>query len=138
MVCTWQGYGSTETGRISWTIGPDECSELRCVGRLSQNIEARIVDIVTRQPLSVGQQGELCIRSPTNMIGNFNNIMHFPILRPALAYQFSMMFFYLFSLLKAMSMTEKQMPTHLRRMVGWGRVTSATSIPMDSFSSLTD
>ncbi|KAJ8458420.1 hypothetical protein OPV22_031346 [Ensete ventricosum] len=64
-----QAYGSTEAGGISRMIGPDECRRLRSVGRLSQDVEAKIVDTVTGQPLSIGQAGELWIRGPACMIG---------------------------------------------------------------------
>lgn len=51
-------------------IDREECLHLRSVGRLSQNVEAKIVDSVTGETLSIGQTGELWIRGPSIMIGN--------------------------------------------------------------------
>ncbi|CAL9146889.1 4-coumarate--CoA ligase-like 7 [Musa acuminata AAA Group] len=64
-----QGYGSTEGGGIARMIDREECLHLRSVGRLSQNVEAKIVDSVTGETLSIGQTGELWIRGPSIMIG---------------------------------------------------------------------
>lgn len=64
-----QGYGSTEGGGISRMTNSEECNHLRSVGRLSENVEAKIVDVVTCKPLPVGQQGELWIRGPAIMRG---------------------------------------------------------------------
>ncbi|WOL14347.1 hypothetical protein Cni_G23127 [Canna indica] len=69
-----QGYGATETGGIARTIGQEECRNMRSVGRLLQNItEAKIVDIVTGESLSIGQVGELWVRGPSIMIGYVGN-----------------------------------------------------------------
>ncbi|XP_072979998.1 4-coumarate--CoA ligase-like 7 [Typha angustifolia] len=64
-----QGYGSTEAGGIARMIGMEECCRLRSVGRLTENVEAKIVDHVTRKALSVGERGELWVRGPAVMIG---------------------------------------------------------------------
>ncbi|KAJ0976984.1 hypothetical protein J5N97_012458 [Dioscorea zingiberensis] len=64
-----QGYGSTEAGGISRMIGQMECSCRRSVGRLTENVEAKIVDHVTGKVLSVGQQGELWVMGPATMLG---------------------------------------------------------------------
>ena len=64
-----QGYGSTEGGGISIMVNRDECSHVGSAGRVSHNVEAKIVDIVTGEPLSVGQKGELCVRGPAIMTG---------------------------------------------------------------------
>ena len=40
-------------------IGPDECRHMKSVGRLHSNVEAKLVDTVTGEALSVGQEGEL-------------------------------------------------------------------------------
>ncbi|KAM3188547.1 hypothetical protein ACQJBY_074133 [Aegilops geniculata] len=63
------GYGSTEAGGISLMIDRDECSRIGSSGRISHNVEAKIVDIVTGEPLSVGQKGELSVRGPSIMTG---------------------------------------------------------------------
>uniref|UniRef100_A0A453MMR9 4-coumarate--CoA ligase n=1 Tax=Aegilops tauschii subsp. strangulata TaxID=200361 RepID=A0A453MMR9_AEGTS len=63
------GYGSTETGGISLMSNQEECSRVGSAGRIYHNVEVRIVDIVTGEPLSVGQKGELCVRGPSIMTG---------------------------------------------------------------------
>ncbi|KAJ1686167.1 hypothetical protein LUZ63_017557 [Rhynchospora breviuscula] len=64
-----QGYGSTEGGGISRMIGPEECSHLKSVGRLVENAQVKIVDPNTGKALSVGQTGELWLKSPACMTG---------------------------------------------------------------------
>ncbi|KAJ6760880.1 LONG-CHAIN-FATTY-ACID--COA LIGASE [Salix purpurea] len=65
-----QGYGLTETGGgATRTIGPEESSQLASVGRLSENMEAKIVDPETGEALGLGQRGELWLRGPTVMKG---------------------------------------------------------------------
>ncbi|XP_037421989.1 4-coumarate--CoA ligase-like 7 [Triticum dicoccoides] len=63
------GYGSTEAGGISLMIDRDECSRVGSAGRISHNVEVKIVDIVTGEPLPVGRKGELCVRGPSIMTG---------------------------------------------------------------------
>ncbi|RLM57744.1 4-coumarate--CoA ligase-like 7 isoform X1 [Panicum miliaceum] len=63
------GYGSTEAGGISLMIGREECSRIGSAGRVSENVEVKIVDHVTGKPLSVGQKGELLVRGPAVMTG---------------------------------------------------------------------
>uniref|UniRef100_A0A1D1ZKT5 4-coumarate--CoA ligase n=1 Tax=Anthurium amnicola TaxID=1678845 RepID=A0A1D1ZKT5_9ARAE len=65
-----QGYGLTEsTGGATATRGPEENRVYGSAGRLVSNVEAKIVDPSTGQALPPGQQGELWLRSPTNMLG---------------------------------------------------------------------
>ncbi|KAK9278395.1 hypothetical protein L1049_027960 [Liquidambar formosana] len=65
-----QGYGLTETGGgAARHIGQDECKHYGSVGRLAENMEARIVDPVTGEALPPGQKGELWLRGPTVMKG---------------------------------------------------------------------
>ncbi|WOL04146.1 4-coumarate--CoA ligase-like 7 [Canna indica] len=68
-----QGYGSTEAGGISRMIDHEECRQVRSVGRLSQNVEAKVVDTATGETLSVGQPGELWLRGPSIMKGYVGN-----------------------------------------------------------------
>ena len=51
-------------------LGPDESKRHGSVGRLSENMEAKIVDPVTGEALSPGQKGELWLRGPTIMKGD--------------------------------------------------------------------
>ncbi|XP_078156527.1 4-coumarate--CoA ligase-like 7 [Carex rostrata] len=64
-----QGYGSTEGGGISRMIGREECNRLTSAGRLLEYVQVKIVDPNTGNALSVGQAGELCIKSPACMTG---------------------------------------------------------------------
>jgi long-subunit acyl-CoA synthetase (AMP-forming) len=66
----FQGYGSTEAGGISLMISREECARIGSAGRVSENVEVKIVDHVTGNALSVGQKGELLVRGPAVMTGN--------------------------------------------------------------------
>ncbi|OAY76317.1 4-coumarate--CoA ligase-like 7 [Ananas comosus] len=65
----WKGYGLTEGGPISAMVDPDESCRLGSVGRLAGITEAKIVDHVSGEALSIGQEGELWVRGPGVMIG---------------------------------------------------------------------
>jgi long-subunit acyl-CoA synthetase (AMP-forming) len=66
-----QGYGLTESGGgAARMIGFDEAKQHGSVGRLAENMEAKIVDPVTGEALSPGQKGELWLRGPTIMKGD--------------------------------------------------------------------
>ncbi|KAB1217317.1 4-coumarate--CoA ligase-like 9 [Morella rubra] len=65
-----QGYGLTESGGGGASMeGSEEYSRLYSVGRLTVNMEAKIVDPVTGEALPPGQKGELWLRGPTIMKG---------------------------------------------------------------------
>ncbi|XP_071733939.1 4-coumarate--CoA ligase-like 9 [Rutidosis leptorrhynchoides] len=69
-----QGYGMTETGGgITGMIGPHECESYGSVGRLSSNVEAKIVHPETGKALNPMQQGELWLRGPMIMKGYVRN-----------------------------------------------------------------
>lgn len=57
-------------GGAARVLGPDESKRHGSVGRLSENMEAKIVDPVTGEALSPGQKGELWLRGPTIMKGD--------------------------------------------------------------------
>ncbi|KAF8036946.1 hypothetical protein BT93_B0004 [Corymbia citriodora subsp. variegata] len=62
------GYGLTETcGVATRTVGPDEARHDGSVGRIPQNMEAKIVDPTSGDALPPGQRGELWLRGPTIM-----------------------------------------------------------------------
>lgn len=68
-----QGYGMTEAaglthGNIEW----DSSRSPGSVGPCAANIEAKIVDICTGEPLGAGQNGELWLRGPQVMTGYLN------------------------------------------------------------------
>ncbi|KAG9447213.1 hypothetical protein H6P81_013341 [Aristolochia fimbriata] len=65
-----QAYGLTETGGgVARTSGPEESRRYGSVGRLVENIEAKIVDPETGEALPPGKQGELWVRGPLIMKG---------------------------------------------------------------------
>ncbi|ESQ31570.1 hypothetical protein EUTSA_v10003983mg [Eutrema salsugineum] len=69
-----QGYGLTESsGPVSSTFGPEETVRYGSVGRISENIEAKIVDPSTGEALPPGKNGELWLRGPVIMKGYVEN-----------------------------------------------------------------
>lgn len=51
-------------------VSPEESLQHGSVGRLAENMEAKIVDPVTGEALPPGQKGELWLRGPTIMNGD--------------------------------------------------------------------
>ncbi|CAN6850978.1 unnamed protein product [Brassica oleracea var. botrytis] len=69
-----QGYGLTEsTGQAAVTSGPEEMVRYGSVGRISENMEAKIVDPSTGEALPPGKNGELWLRGPVIMKGYVEN-----------------------------------------------------------------
>ncbi|KAG6401892.1 hypothetical protein SASPL_138760 [Salvia splendens] len=65
-----QGYGLTETaGGVTRSTEPDEVKRYGSVGRLAENMEAKIVDPESGESLPPGQRGELWLRGPAIMKG---------------------------------------------------------------------
>ncbi|KAM0982256.1 hypothetical protein ACFX2A_015499 [Malus domestica] len=65
-----QGYALTETGGGGTRmIDSEECSRRASVGRLAENMEAKIVDPETGEALPPGKRGELWLRGTTIMKG---------------------------------------------------------------------
>lgn len=66
-----EGYGMTET--ISQThFNPPDRPKMQCIGIPDFGVDARIIDIDTRQELSTGEEGELVINAPEVMLGYWN------------------------------------------------------------------
>jgi len=67
-------YGLTEaTGGTHWTRPGDQLEKrVSTVGLRTLEIEDRVVDPVTGAELPTGQEGELCIKGPTLMLGYYN------------------------------------------------------------------
>lgn len=57
------------TGPAAATFGPEETVRYGSVGRISENIEAKIVDPSTGEALPPGKNGELWLRGPIIMKG---------------------------------------------------------------------
>ncbi|KFK28050.1 hypothetical protein AALP_AA8G465100 [Arabis alpina] len=69
-----QGYGLTESsGPASATFGPEEMVRYGSVGRISENLEAKIVDPSSGEALPPGKTGELWLRGPVIMNGYVEN-----------------------------------------------------------------
>ncbi|KAM7475719.1 hypothetical protein LguiB_022962 [Lonicera macranthoides] len=65
-----QGYGMTETGgAATGMIGPDETLKYGSAGRLTSDMEAKIIDPASGEALPPGQRGELWLRGPMVMKG---------------------------------------------------------------------
>ncbi|KAH6794686.1 AMP-dependent synthetase and ligase family protein [Perilla frutescens var. hirtella] len=65
-----QGYGLTEsTGGATRTMGPEEAKRYGSAGRLSENMEAKIVDPKSGEALPPGHRGELWLRGHSIMKG---------------------------------------------------------------------
>lgn len=74
---TNQGYGLTEsTGGATRAIGPEEAKRYGSAGRLSENMEAKIVDPESGNALTPGQRGELWLRGPAIMKGTSTHLIN--------------------------------------------------------------
>lgn len=69
------GLGMTECTAGITTCYPSDSLERRCstVGHIKENLEARIVDRVSGEVLSRGEEGELCIRGFAVMQGYYKD-----------------------------------------------------------------
>lgn len=67
-----KGYGMTEMSS-GVVITNDKCNKVGSVGIPCIGTTAKIIDCESGQELAYGQQGELCISTPTVMLGYLNN-----------------------------------------------------------------
>ena len=68
---SFKGYGLTETtGPVSRVLNTEESLRWGSTGKISEGLEAKIVDPETGDALPPFKQGELWIRGPTIMKGN--------------------------------------------------------------------
>uniref|UniRef100_A0A914EG58 Uncharacterized protein n=1 Tax=Acrobeloides nanus TaxID=290746 RepID=A0A914EG58_9BILA len=67
-----QSYGMTESGMTSHYPILDR-EHYAAAGRLLSNFSQKIVDIDTGKELPIGQKGEVYLKTPSNMMGYFNN-----------------------------------------------------------------
>ncbi|KAB0804237.1 hypothetical protein PPYR_01207 [Photinus pyralis] len=66
------GYGLTEASIVS-TITPLGCAKYSSIGKLLTFLHAKIVDVVTQEPLGPNRIGELCFKGDTLMKGYMGN-----------------------------------------------------------------
>ena len=64
----------TEIGGVA-TIQTKECKSIESVGFVIPNVQVKIIDIDNGHTLGANQQGEICIKTPTAMIGYYKNPM---------------------------------------------------------------
>ncbi|MEM7129281.1 MAG: alpha/beta fold hydrolase [Chloroflexota bacterium] len=64
-----EGYGLTEASPVTHANPLSDVSKPGSIGLPIPNTEARIVDLVTQQPLGPGEVGELQVRGPQVMLG---------------------------------------------------------------------
>jgi acyl-CoA synthetase len=65
-----RSYGMTEFPTVTTPSGADSRRQrLETDGRIPPGVECRAVDSDTREPLPVGEAGELCVRGPERMVG---------------------------------------------------------------------
>lgn len=67
------GYGMTEACATIASNGGSIGFQLGSVGRLLPYYEGKVVDVETGQVLGAGQEGELCVRGPSIMLGYMGN-----------------------------------------------------------------
>ena len=62
----------TELGGLA-LVQTDKCKRSDSVGFVTPNIQLKVVDINTGEVLGPNQPGELCVKSPTIMVGYYKN-----------------------------------------------------------------
>lgn len=67
-----QGYGLTETSPAA-TLCPRNDWKPGSSGTVLPNLQVKVVDVQTGEPLGPNQNGEVCIKGPTVMKGYLNN-----------------------------------------------------------------
>ena len=60
---------------ISNMVCREECDRIKSTGRLCSGVEAKVVDIISGELLSTNEQGELCIRGPSVMLGTISKLI---------------------------------------------------------------
>ena len=73
----FQAYGMTETGNIAVCLRPEDHSlegnqRMKSAGKPLPGVEARIIDLKNNN-LPANEIGEICLKSPSTMLGYWNN-----------------------------------------------------------------
>jgi 4-coumarate--CoA ligase len=64
----------TEIGSIT-TIQSHHCKYVESIGFLVPNMELKVIDLVSKEPLGPNKNGELCIKAPASMMdGYYKNV----------------------------------------------------------------
>lgn len=63
-----EGYGLTETVTVN-TVSPQINNKDKTVGLPLSDIYVKICDLETAEALPLGEEGEICVTGPTNMLG---------------------------------------------------------------------
>ncbi|GMT21919.1 hypothetical protein PFISCL1PPCAC_13217, partial [Pristionchus fissidentatus] len=64
-----QGYGMTECGTVCHLPDLKVAETYAGVGKVAANFEQKIIDVVSGAEVAEGERGEICVRSPTVMMG---------------------------------------------------------------------
>lgn len=67
-----EGYGLSET-MAATHINPTEAPKRQCLGIPVFDVDARVVDVETKEPLGPGEVGEIILRGPQIFVGYWNN-----------------------------------------------------------------
>lgn len=73
----YQIYGMTETGNMAVCLRPEDHTEpwnirMKAAGRPLPGVKIKVINNITQTELPSGEIGEICIKSPSNMIGYWN------------------------------------------------------------------
>ncbi|XP_066979323.1 uncharacterized protein [Macrobrachium rosenbergii] len=68
-----QGWGMSESSGIGCGTSSETYSREGCIGKFAPFFQAKVIDLETGEMLGEGQEGELCLRGPSVMLGYANN-----------------------------------------------------------------
>ncbi|XP_064087073.1 uncharacterized protein LOC135201767 [Macrobrachium nipponense] len=68
-----QGWGMSETTGIGTATSTQTYDKEGCVGKFQPFFQAKVIDLETGEMLGEGQEGELCVRGASIMLGYANN-----------------------------------------------------------------
>ncbi|XP_064087070.1 uncharacterized protein LOC135201763 [Macrobrachium nipponense] len=68
-----QGWGMSESSGIGCGTSSETYSREGCIGKFGPFFQAKVIDLETGEVLGEEQEGELCVRGPSIMLGYANN-----------------------------------------------------------------